>query len=284
MIQSDSVLYKFFEIMIKMRKPVCLLIAAMLICGAVAVSCKSKKNVEIKPVKGVLENPIGSLKAPEIVEATINRHVLDSCYESILKDTVSNVSVWSLIRGVGDQSTEGFGLVVVNKGYATAFPDFRHGNNPSARYDSVSGDLWLTGGVMEGTGVLVERPCLLRFREKGNAYLAAAIDPYEMQQALCKELSYSVDGENITLYNGDKELVTVTNTIKDMGDFYDDVVWIGEQLTYDVSGENIYVHVVPGVNFVTGKVLHYDDMPTITALVTLTDGGGFTLSDVKVEN
>ena len=97
MIQSDSVLYKFFEIMIKMRKPVCLLIAAMLICGAVAVSCKSKKNVEIKPVKGVLENPIGSLKAPEIVEATINRHVLDSCYESILKDTVSNVSVWSLV-------------------------------------------------------------------------------------------------------------------------------------------------------------------------------------------
>jgi hypothetical protein len=270
--------------MIKMRKTVCLLIAAILMCGAVAVSCKGKKKVEIKPVKGVLENPVGPLKAPEIVEATINRHVLDTCYETILKDTVSGVSVWSLIRGVGDQSTEGFGIVVVNKGYATAFPDFRHGNNPSARYDSVSGDLWLTGGVMEGTGVLVERPCLLRFREKGNAYLAAAIDPYEMQQALCKELSYSVDGENITLYNGDKELVTVTNTIKDMGDFYDDVVWIGEQLTYDVSGKNIYVHVVPGVNFVTGKVLHYDDMPTISALVTLTDGGGFTLSDVKVEN
>ena len=61
-------------------------------------------------------------------------------------------------------------------------------------------------------------------------------------------------------------------------------MWIGEQLTYDVSGENIYVHVVPGVNFVTGKVLHYDDMPTISALVTLTDGGGFTLSDVKIEN
>ena len=275
---------KNFEIMMKMRKPVCLLIAVMLICGAVSVSCKSKKKVEIKPVKGVLENPISSLKAPEIVEATINRHVLDSCYESILNDTVSNVSVWSLIRAIEEQSTEGFGIVVVNKGYATAFPDFRHGNNPSARYDSVSGDLWLTGGVMEGTGVLVERPSLLRFREKGNAYMAAAIDPYEMQQALCRELSYSVDGDNITLYNGDKELVTVTNTIKDMGGFYDDVVWIGEQLTYDISGENIYVHVIPGVNFVTGEVLHYDDMPTISARVTLNDGGGFTLSDVKIEN
>lgn len=270
--------------MIKMRKTVSLLIAAILMCGAVAVSCKSKKKVEIKPVKGVLENPVGPLKAPEIVESTINRHVLDTCYEIILKDTVNNVSVWSLIRGVGDQSTEGFGIVVVNKGFATAFPDFRHGNNPSARYDSVSGDLWLTGGAMEGTGVLVERPSLLRFHEKGNAYLATAIDPYEMQQALCKELSYSVDGDNITLYNGDKELVTVTNTIKDMGDFYDDVVWIGEQLTYDLSGENLYVHVIPGVNFVTGKVLHYDDMPTISARVTLTGDGGFTLSDVKIEN
>ena len=269
--------------MIGMRKPVCFLIAAVLICGAIAVSCKSKK-VEKKPVKGVLENPIGSLKAPEIVEATINRHVLDSCYENILKDTVSNVSVWSLIRGIEDQSSEGFGIVVVNKGYATAFPDFRHGNNPSACYNTVTGDLWLTGGVMEGTGVLVERPSLLRFRDKGNAYVAAAIDPYEMQQAFCKELSYSVDGENITLYNGDKELITVTNTVKDMGGFDEDAVWIGEQLTYDISGDELYVHVIPGVNFVVGKVLHYDDMPTICAKVILTEGGGFTLSDLKVEN
>lgn len=261
-----------------------LLVAVLLtFCMVASVSCKSKK-VEIKPVKGVLENPIGSQKAPEIVEATMNRHVLDSCYENILKDTVSNVAVWSLIRGVEDQSSEGFGIVIVNKGYATAFPDFRHGNNPSARYDTASGVLWITGGVMEGTGVLVERPSLLRFREKGNAYIAAAIDPYEMQQALCKELKYSVDGEKITLYNGDKELITVTNTVKDMGDFYEDAIWIGEQLTYDISGDALYVHVIPGVSFVTGKVLHYDDMPTISAKVTLTEGGGFTLSDLKVEN
>ena len=57
MIQSDSVLYKFFEIMIKMRKPVCLLIAAMLICGAVAVSCKSKKKVQIKLFKITASSP-----------------------------------------------------------------------------------------------------------------------------------------------------------------------------------------------------------------------------------
>ena len=255
----------------------------LIICGAVAVSCKTKK-VEIKPVKGVLENPVGALKAPDAVEATMNRHVLDSCYENILQDTISTVGVWSLVRCGEEQSSDGFGVVVVNKGFATAFPSIRHGNNPSTRYDTITGDLWLTGGVMEGTGVLVERPYLIRFHEKGNAYIAAAIDPYEMQQALCKELMYSIDGEKITLYHGNQELAAVTNTIKDMGGFDDDAVWIGEQLTYDISGNDLYVQVVPGVNFVVGKVLHYDDMPTISARVTLTEGGGFTLSDVKIEN
>ena len=269
--------------MIGKRKPVCLLIAAILIFGAVVVSCKGKKP-ELKPVKGVLEESIGKLQAPAVVETTMNRHVLDDNFEIILKDTVAKVGVWSLLHGVEEQSSEGFGIVVVNKGYATAFPSIRHGNNPRTQYDTATGNLWLTGGVMEGTGVLVERPYLLRFHEKGNAYIAATIDPYEMQQSLCKELSYSVDGEKITLYHGDQELATVTNTIKDMGGFDEDAVWIGEQLTYDISGDELYVHVTPGVNFVVGKVLHYDDMPTISAKVTLTEGGGFTLSDLKVEN
>ena len=36
------------------------------------------------------------------------------------------------------------------------------------------------------------------------------------------------------------------------------------------------------MSFVTGKVLHYDDMPTITARVTLNNDGSFTLSDISV--
>ena len=214
----------------------------------------------------------------------MNRHVLDDNFENILNDSVTKVSVWSLLRGVEDQSSEGFGIVVVNQGYATAFPAIRHGNNPHTQYDTVTGNLWLTGGVMEGTGVLVERPYLIRFHEKGNAYIAATIDPYEMQEALCKELSYSVDGEKITLYHGDQELTTVTNTIMDMGGFDDDAVWIGEQLTYDFSGNGLYVQAVPGVKYVTGKVLHYEDMLTISARVTLSDGGGFTLSELRIKN
>ena len=105
-----------------------------------------------------------------------------------------------------------------------------------------------------------------------------------MQQALCNQLKYSIKGEKITLYCGDQEPVTVTNTVKDMGDFYDDALWFGEQLSYDISGENVYVRATPGVSFVTGKVLHYDDMPTISAKVTLNADGSFTLSDVKIEN
>ena len=44
----------------------------------------------------------------------------------------------------------------------------------------------------------------------------------------------------------------------------------------------ITVHVTPGVNFVVGKVLHYDDMPTISATVTMTESGP-KLSDFKVD-
>lgn len=265
-----------------MKKLSFLWIAILLtVCGAVTVSCKGKK-VEMKPVKGVLENPIGAQEAPEIVGTTMDRHVLDENFENILNDTAAKVSVWSLVRCGEEHSSEGYGIVVVNKGAATAFADLRHGNAPSARYDAASGDIWITGGVMEGTGVLVERFNLLRFQEQGYAYIAAAIDPYDIQQALCSELNYSVNGDKITLYHGEHELATVTNTVKDLGDFYEDAVWIGEQLTYDVSGPNLYVHTTPGVSFVTGKVLHYDDMPTISARVTLNNDGSYTLSEFSI--
>ena len=254
----------------------------LLVCGAVVISCNGRK-VEKKSVKGILDAPVGQMHAPDCVEATMGRHVLDDNFEIILQDTLSNVGVWSLLHCVEEESSDAFGLVVVNKGYATAFPGIRHGNNPSARYDTASGNLWFTGGVVEGTGVLAERPYLMRFRENGSAFIVTTIDPYDMQQAICKELMYSVDREKVTLYSGDQELITVTNTVKDMGGFDDDAVWIGEQLTYDISGNDLYVHAVPGVKFVVGKVLHYEDMPTISARVTLNDDGSFTLSELGIE-
>ena len=107
-----------------------------------------------------------------------------------------------------------------------------------------------------------------------------------MQQALCKVLTYSINGQEITFYAEGKELVKVTNTIEDMGGFMDDAIYIGDIITYDISNE-IRVYVTPGVNFVVGKVLHYEDMPTISAAVTMTwnyDHYSPELSDFKAES
>ena len=134
---------------------------------------------------------------------------------------------------------------------------------------------------MEGTGVNVERPYLLRFDDDGYAHIVNSIDPYEMQEALRKVLTYSIDGQEITFFADGQEIAKATNTMEDMGGFMDDAIYIGEQIAYSIEGP-LTVHVTPGVNFVVGKVLHYDDMPTISATVTMTDSG-LTLSDFKVE-
>ena len=109
-----------------------------------------------------------------------------------------------------------------------------------------------------------------------------SIDPYEMQQALCKALTYSIDGQEITFYADGKELAKATNKMEDMGGFMDDAIYIGEQIAYGIEGP-LTVQVTPGINFVVGKVLQYDDMPTITATVTLGEDGNITLGDFKTQ-
>lgn len=267
-----------------MRRIFLLGIAFVLVfTGMFFTACNGKK-VETKSVRGVLEEPVKEGAAPETVNATLDRHVLDSNFENILNDTANKVAVWSLVRCDSVTSSEGFGIVVAKGGMATILSNFRHGNAPQAKYDAANDCLWLTGVSMEGTGVHVERLCQVKFREDGPAYIAATIDPYEMQQKLSDELKYSVKKDKITLYCGDKEPVTVTNTVKDMGDFYDDAVWLGEQIHYNINGggENLFVLATPGVNFVTGKVLHYDDMPTVSAKVTLNADGSFSLSNLSI--
>ena len=77
-------------------------------------------------------------------------------------------------------------------------------------------------------------------------------------------------------------VATVTNTVADMGGFDDDAIWVGEQICYDFSGEKPRVSITPGVKFVVGLMLHYDDMPTFTASITMSDGI-INLSDIKIE-
>jgi len=153
---------------------------------------------------------------------------------------------------------------------------------PMPDLSEVQGGQWLTAIVMRGTGVNVEQLYQIGFRDD-SAYVAEAIDPYDVQQAFCQRLGYTIEGEQITLYLDREPVATVTNTVTDMGGFDDDAIWVGEQISYDLSGEQPRVRITPGVKFVVGLMLHYDDMPTFTASITMSDGT-INLSDIKIEN
>jgi hypothetical protein len=120
-----------------------------------------------------------------------------------------------------------------------------------------------------------------------NDQMLAAIDSttislYDVQQALCSRLGYSIEGEDITFYVDDKAVSTVTNTITDMDGFDDDAIWIGEQMRLEKSeGGGLQVRVTPGVKFITGLVLHYENMPIFTADVTQSDSGELVLTNLQ---
>lgn len=257
-----------------------LMVAAVVALCGMMMGCKSD-NAQ-RPVNGTMEEAVAPGEAPQAVMDLMKQVNIDDCYETLMEDKTTGVSVWSLLKCSDEVSSEGYGIVVGKGDVKTALPHMRHGRMPRARYDATTGDLWILGSDMEGTGVNVERPYLLRFDDNGYASIANSIDPYEMQQALCKALTYSIDGQEITFYAEGKELAKATNTIEDMGGFMDDAIYIGEQISYGIEGP-MTVQVTPGVNFVVGKVLHYDDMPTISATVTMTDNGSFKLSDFKVD-
>jgi hypothetical protein len=152
---------------------------------------------------------------------------------------------------------------------------------PSPDLSGLKGDQWTTAVVMHGTGVHVEQLCQVGYKGD-SAYVAASVDPYDVQQAFCQRLGYTIDGEQITLYLDDAPITTVTNTVKDMGGFDNVAVWVGEQIRYDLGGKQPRVCITPGVKFVVGLILHYDDMPTFTAAVNLSEGE-VELSDIKME-
>ena len=247
-----------------------LMVAAVVALCGMMTGCKSNAQ---RPVNGTMEEAVAPGDAPQAVMDLMKHVNIDDRYETLMEDKTTGVSVWSLLKCSDEESSEG--------DVKTALPQLRHGRMPRARFDTATGDLWILGSDMEGTGVNVERPYHLSFDDNGYASIVNSIDPYEMQQALCKALTYSIDGQDITLYAEGKELAKATNTMEDMGGFMDDAIYIGEQISYSIEGP-LTVHVTPGVNFVVGKVLHYDDMPTITATVTLTESGP-ALSDFKLE-
>ena len=268
-----------------MKKGNIVLAAAVVMCS-ILMGCKGSRT-EILPVSGTLEEALGEDTAlPEVCDAMASLEI-DDRYELMLDDSVAHVSVWSLIwtlishdRSV---SSNARGIMVVKDGKATAFPGIYHGHSPSARYDADSKLLRLACGDMEGTGVYVERLYLLRFNEDNSAHIVQSIDPYDVQQALRRQIGYSIDGQSIAFYDGERLFCSVTDTITGMGGFDEEPVWIGEQLCYDLSGNEIRVLCTPGLKYVTGLVLNYDVMPTIAATMTFNPDGSFTLGNVGIE-
>ena len=182
-----------------------------------------------------------------------------------------------------DETTDDCGIMVKNGDVSTIFPHIRHTREVQSKYNAKTGDLWLTSSAMEGTGVRVEWLHQIRFDENKTAYVKTEVNPYDVQQALLQRLGYTIEGETITLYDGTKLLTTVTNTVEEMGGFDDEYpLWIGEQLYYDVSGDVPKLIFVPGVKFTTGLVLIYDDMPELSAPITIDENGVFTIHEIGV--
>lgn len=254
--------------------------AVVALCGMM-LGCK---GIGQRPVNGTIEEPIHHGDVPETVEnAMKNITQIDDCFETVMEDKTNQVAVYSMLKVSDTVSSEGYGMVVTKGNVNTVLPQIRHGNMPRARYDAATGDLWIVGSDMEGTGVLAECLYWLRFLPSGHAFIAGVLSPYEIQEAVREVLSYNIKGQDITFYSEGKELVTVTNHIHDMGDFMDDAIYIGEQISYSIEGP-LTVHVTPGLNFVKGKVLHYDDMPTFSGTVTLDEGGKtVSLSELTVD-
>ena len=262
-----------------MKKTLVSLVAILLAFGAVTGCDKMNKGTQ--PVKGTLEQKLGEDRAPHAVSVLLKETEKtpgDERFESILDDKDNKLSVWALMKCNDSISAEGYGITVVKDGVETDFANIRHGNSPKALSDKAK--LWFVGTPMEGTGVHVEQPYLMLFDKERHAHVVATLDPYDMQQELCKRVSYSIEGNDITFYADGKKLTTVTSTTEDMGEFYDDPVWIGEQISYLLSKE-LTVIFTPGLSFVTGKVLIYDDLPTFAATVEL-NNDGFKLSNIRL--
>ena len=251
------------------------------VCCLLASCIGGKDKVGLKNVCGTLDGPLAEDSIPASLQQAMD-HALKFHQHEIMNDEANEVSVWSLDE-IDEQSTEGFGITVVKGAKSTTFPQIRNVRQPKARYESATGDLWLATSAMEGTGVQVERLYQIRFQEDGQATIVSTIDPYDIQQALCQRLGYSVEGQNIILFIDQQPVDSMKNTVGDMGAFDDDALWIGEQISYDFSHPQPRVAIIPGVKFVTGLVLHYDDSPALIATFEKNENGKLTLSDIKVK-
>lgn len=258
--------------------------AILLLCGtslwlSSCESCRNGRTAECSYVAGTLDGPLEPDSAPSRLAEAMTLAQRFHNYE-IISDTSHDIGVDAI--GEADATpTEGYGIVVVKGSTSTTFIHLRNSRQPKARYDAAHDVLWLTCSAMEGSGVQVERLCQIRFHDNDTAYISADIDPYAVQQLLCQRIGYVTDGSQITLYDGERQIASVTDSVADMGDI-DTArpLWIGEQLCYDLSGDTPCLLVTPGVKFADSPVLAYDDMPTLKAHVAVGADGTVSIGDI----
>lgn len=262
-----------------MRKSFVTSVLCFAICLLMA-GCKST-TIDTKPMAGTLDTPLQHDSIPANVQKAMDNASRLHQHE-VMSDTTANIAVFS-IDEIDQTSSEGFGFVVTKGAVSTNFLNICNTRQPQAKYNAKTGDLWLTSCAMSGTGVNVEWLYQIRFDEDGKAYIKTELNPYAVQQELLKRINYTIDGENATIYDREKALTTITNTIKDMGGFDDEnPMWIGEQLYYDLSGDEPKLVFVPGVKFTTGLALLYDDMPDFSAPITIDENGNLTIHEIVV--
>ena len=251
-----------------MRK-ILVIATAIISLGGLSVlmnSCQTKQS-GVRLVAGTLDAPLPADTAPQHVQEAYGKALKVHPFD-ILSDEANSISVCG-IGEVDTTSTEGYGVMVTKGATSTTFLNIRNTRQPMACYDAQTGNLWLTSSAMEGSGVRVEWLYQIRFHDNDSAYVAAVVNPYDVQQALCQRLGYTLDGDTVTLYDGERQLATAVNSLSDMGGFdTEQPLWIGEQLFYDLTGDQVRLQVVPGVKFATSPVLIYDDIPTLSLPVS----------------
>ena len=258
------------------------LMAAMLVifgAGLLISLCGGCSKSGHPCVSGTLDGPLEPDPVPVRVLEAMKKAERFHNYE-IMSDTMNSVCV-EAVAEADTIPTGGYGIVVVKGSVSTTFPDLRNSRCPSARYVRSDNTLWLSCSAMEGTGVHVDRLYKIRFDSDDNAFIASVIDPYTLQRQLCRRLRYVIKGEDVTFYDGSREIAQATNTVTDMGGFDNDrPLWIGEQIQYDLDGDIPCLLVTPGIKFTTGLVLTYDDMPTLAAPLTISETGEVSIGDI----
>ena len=282
-------------------KKILVIAAAVIFLGGLSVlmnSCQTKQS-GVRLVAGTLDAPLPADTAPQHVQEAYGKALKVHPFD-ILSDEANSISVCG-IGEVDTTSTEGYGIMVTKGATSTTFLNIRNTRQPMACYDAQTGNLWLTSSAMEGSGVRVEWLYQIRFHDNDSAYVAAVVNPYDVQQALCQRLGYTLDGDSVTLCSvtpdGATPLATlpqplpiregsdiplhqkspqekVTTPLPDReGQGESPLLFIGEQLFYDLTGGQVQLQVVPGVKFADSPVLIYDDMPTLSLPVTLSGEG-----------